>query len=346
MSRKYPMAFVVEPGKIDFQDYLLPELGEDEVQVNVKVVSLCGSDLHIFKGLHPSARLPVPVGHEISGQVEAVGASVRSVRPGDRVTIEPVITCGHCYFCQRGQHHLCSNISFLYRQGHGGLTPHLVVKEKWTHILPDNLSFAEGSLIEPAAVALHAVRNSRIDSGESSAIFGGGPIGLLILQILRASAAGEIFVVDIQNARLEAARKFGADQVFNNLDLDSVHEIMNHTSGLGVDRSFEAVGIQLTLVQALQALKKGGTAVLVGLFEIPEACIPANLFIQKEITLSGTQAYFWDFQRVLQLCSRGKLDLKGMITHEFPLSQAQLAFETLLNPDSGAVKVAVNVNGG
>lgn len=343
MTNTRPMAIATEPGKIEFEDRPLPELGPHDVQLTVKAVSICGSDLHIFKGRHPTAPLPVPVGHEIAGKVTAVGEHVTRRKIGDRVAVEPVIACGECYFCQRGDYHLCTNISFQYRVGQGGFTPVFVAQEPWLHRLPENISYAEGALLEPLSVAVHAVRKSGIGLGDSCAIFGAGPIGLMILNVLNALGCGDTFVVDIADHRLDKAIELGATKTFNNLSTDAVEAIFEATDHLGAAYTFEAVGIETTLVQTLQALKKGGTAVLVGLFEDPQVSIPANIFVQKEITLSGSQGYNWDFQTAIQLIESGHIDLKPMITHEFPLESVQEAFDLLTDRDSKPVKVVVTL---
>ncbi len=339
-----PMAIVTQPGVIEFQERPLPDLSPHDVRVKVKAVSICGSDMHIFKGKHPAASLPVPVGHEISGVVDRIGGKVTKLKTGDRVAIEPVITCSTCHFCRRGQYHLCTQISFQYRVGQGGFTPYFVVSEEWAHRLPDNISFAEGALVEPLSVAVHAVVKSGIGLGDTSAIFGAGAIGLTLLPLIRISGGGDAFVVDVQDQRLRKASELGATDVLNNLSGDVLPKIIERTGGLGVDFAFEAVGLEVTLVQSLQALKKGGTSVLVGLFEQPEINIPANIFVQKEIELLGSQGYCWDFQTALTLLEGGQINLKSMITHEFPLAQLQDAFDTLLDPQSGAIKVVINVD--
>ncbi|MGD9091956.1 MAG: alcohol dehydrogenase catalytic domain-containing protein [Anaerolineales bacterium] len=344
MPKTRPMAIVTAPGKIEFQDRPLPTLERDEVQIKVKAVSICGSDLHIYKGAHPAAPLPVPAGHEIAGEVEKVGADVREVKPGDRVAVEPVITCEQCYFCQRGEYSLCQNISFQYRVGQGGFTPHFIAPEKWVHPLPSGLSYSEGALVEPLSVALHAIKKSNLSVGDSCAIFGAGAIGLLLLMLLKTTGGGDVFMVDIQDYRLRKARELGATAVFNNREGNIVEQIIDRSGGLGVDRTFEAVGINLTLVQALQALKKGGMAILLGLFETPEASIPANIFVQKEITLTGSQGYCWDFQGALKLLADKRVDLKPLITHQLPLGQVQDAFDLLTDPQNEAIKVVVTVD--
>jgi len=339
-----PMAIVTSPGKIEFQDCPLPPLGPDEVQIKVKAVAICGSDLHIFKGLHPAAPLPVPAGHEIAGEVEKVGNSVSKLKPGDRVTIEPVIVCGECYFCQRGEYNLCQNISFQYRNGQGGFTPIFIAQEKWVHSLPANISYGEGALVEPLSVALHAIKKSNMGVGDNCAIFGAGAIGLLLLKLFKTTGGGDAFVVDVQDHRLNKALDLGATAVFNNLQGNIVEQIVLLSGGLGVDKAYEAVGINLTLIQALQTLKKGGTAILLGLFETQEVSIPANIFVQKEISLTGSQGYCWDFQGALKLLADKRVLLKPLITHQVPFAQVQDAFDLLLDPRNEAIKVVVNVD--
>lgn len=345
MPKTRPMAIVTGPGVIEFEDRLLPEPGPEEVQIKVKAVSICGSDLHIFKGAHPAAPLPVPAGHEISGVVEVTGERVSKVKVGDRVAVEPVIVCETCYFCQRGQYSLCQNISFQYRKGQGGFTPHFVTNQKWVHPLPDDLSFAEGALVEPLSVALHAIKKSNLTVGDSSTIFGAGAIGLLLLMLIKTTGGGDVYMVDVQDHRLKKALDLGATKVFNNAEGNIVQKIIKQSGGLGVERAFEAVGIELTLIQALQTLKKGGAAILLGLFETPEVTIPANIFVQKEISLTGSQGYCWDFQGALRLLADKRVDLKPLITHQVPFAQVQNAFNLLMEPKNEAIKVIVNVDG-
>jgi 2-desacetyl-2-hydroxyethyl bacteriochlorophyllide A dehydrogenase len=342
MNKTRPMAFVTQPGIVEIWEKPIPFLGDLDVLIKVKASALCGSDLHIFKGKHPAVSLPIPVGHEIAGVVAEVGVGVTKVKQGDHVTVEPVIVCGECHYCQRGDYHLCANISFQYRQGQGGLTTDFVAPERWVHRLPKRLPLPAGALIEPLAVAVHAVGLANLNIGGSVAIFGAGAIGLLILQVARAAGAGEVYITDIRESRLDAALKFGAAKAFNSSKCNPVEEILKLTNGIGVQCAFEAVGLEITLNQVLQVLKKGGGAVLVGLFENKNVALPANVFVQKEISLTGSQGYHWDFQRGIELIQQGKIDLEKMITHEFHLEQIQQAFETLLNPDKGAIKVVMS----
>jgi 2-desacetyl-2-hydroxyethyl bacteriochlorophyllide A dehydrogenase len=342
-AKTRPMVYVVEPGRLEIREVPLPELGAKDVHIRVRAATICGSDLHLFKGKHPAVELPTPVGHELAGEVVAVGPEVKQNRPGDRVAVEPVIACGECIYCLRGQYHLCVDISFQYRRGQGSFTTDFIAPERWVHILPEAASFAEGALLEPLAVALHAQAKSGLQVGDRSLIFGAGAIGLLILQAVRLAGGGETWVVDVNDYRLQMAAHFGATQVWNNLTIDLLQEVIQRTRGLGVDRTFEAIGLQTTLVQALQALRKGGQAVLVGLFEQTAIEIPANIFVQREIGLTGSQGYCWDFQTGIELLAQERIDLQGLITHEYGLEDIQVAFDSLMDRGNRAMKVVVKV---
>ncbi|OGP88986.1 MAG: hypothetical protein A2156_04900 [Deltaproteobacteria bacterium RBG_16_48_10] len=341
MDKTYPMAFVTAPGRVEFRERKLPKLSPHDVLMKVKATSICGSDLHIFKGKHPAAPLPVAIGHEVSGEVLSLGKEVFKVKEGDRVVVEPVIVCGECYFCRRGEYHLCLNISFQYRRGQGGFAPYFIARENWVHLLPQTVSFDEGSLVEPLSVAIHAVKKGNLQFGQSVAIFGAGAVGLLVLILSRLSGAGEIFVVDVQEHRLKKAKKLGAFETLHNSRGNAVEKILEKTSQMGVDRSFEAVGLEGTLVQSLKVLKKGGTSILLGIFENPEMKIPANIFVQREISLMGSQGYCWDFQTALKMLEGRKIRLKEIISHVLPLSSLQQAFEVLMDPKGGAIKVII-----
>jgi threonine dehydrogenase-like Zn-dependent dehydrogenase len=312
--------------------------------IKVRAAAICGSDLHIFKGNHPFAALPVAVGHEIAGQVLETGKEVKKVKEDDRVAVEPVIVDGDCDFCRRGDYHLCENISFQYRQGQGGFTQFFIADEKWLHKLPKFLPYEQGALLEPLSVAVHAVKKAQLEIGDRCAIFGDGAIGLLILLAAKHSGVRDTYVVGLQQHRLELAGEFGATAVINNFRQDAVGIIGEYTSQSGVEVAFEAVGIETTLVQSLKVLKKGGSAVLVGIFEQPEIRIPANLFIQKEINLIGSQGYNWDFQTALTLVEGKDLPIGKLITHRLPLESLQEGFELLMDPKKKAVKVVIMID--
>ena len=263
---------------------------------------------------------------------------------GDRVAVEPVVTCGECYFCLRGEYHLCQNIRYQYSAGQGGFTPYFVAPERWLHRLPDSISYEEGSLLEPLAVAVHAARKADLGLGRSAAIFGAGGIGLFLLQAVKAAGCGKVVISDLLEHRLKTALTLGASLVVNAGQEDPVERIFKETGGLGVDRSFEAVGLEKTFQQSAQALKKGGICVLIGLFEDPlNVHFPVNLFVQREIQIRGCRGYCWDFQAGLELIKAGQVQLKPLISHQLPLSDLPKAFDILLDPQSKANKVVIQI---
>lgn len=344
MGGTFPMAFVTAPGRIEFQERKLPELGNRSVLLKVRAASICGSDLHIFRGKHPGAPLPVALGHEVAGEVLEIGKDVTRVREGDRVVMEPVISCGKCVFCRSGQYNHCPQLSRPHRKGQGGFTPFLVITEEWTHKLPPGISFEIGALAEPLAVAVHAMKRGRARLGQSAAIFGAGAIGLLILHLANVAGIAPTFVVDVRDFRLEKAREFGASYAISASRQEAVGFIHERTDGLGVDRAFEAVGSKETLVDSMKVLKHGGTGIVVGIFEESEIPIPANVMTSREISLVGSRGYCWDFEEALAFLERGAAKLEEIITHRMPMTELQQAFELLSNPKAEAIKVVIQVS--
>jgi threonine dehydrogenase-like Zn-dependent dehydrogenase len=338
------MAVITAPRTIDFQERPMPVLADHDVLIRVKAAAICGSDLHLFRGKHPSVSLPSAVGHELAGVVEAVGGAVSSVQKGNRVAVEPLIVCGTCEFCRAGRYNLCTRFSVHYRQGQGAFAPYFVTKETWLHVLPDNVSFEEGALVEPLAVAVHAVEKAGVSFGTTAAIFGDGAIGLFTLMLLKAAGGGATFLVGLQASRLAKAKTLGASEVYDNAQGDPVEAIVHRTDGMGTDVSFEAVGRQEPLMQALRVLKKGGTTVVLGIFQDPDVTVNPNIFIQKEIALVGSQGYCRDFPKALALLRELKIPATTLITHVLPLESLEEGFRLLQDPDAGAVKVVVQID--
>ncbi len=344
MMAMYPMAFIPEPGKIEFRDMVLRDPKPNEVMIKVRNAAICGSDLHLFKGKHPSASLPSAVGHELAGEVSRVGSEVSGIKEGDRVTVEPVINCGNCYFCQRGDYHLCANISFQYRQGQGAFSEYFYAPAHRVYKLPSNVSFEEGTLIEPLSVALHAVRKSGIRIGQSSAVIGAGAIGLLVSMLVHNLSGIKPFIADINEFRVQKAVDLGAYGVFTRRGEDLVDIVISHSDKLGVDHAFEAVGMEATLVQALQSVKKGGKVTLLGIFEEQFPKLPVNLFVQREISLTGSQGYAWDFQDSINLVDQGRIKPSELITTRLTMDQLQKGFELLTQPGNNQIKVILKNN--
>jgi 2-desacetyl-2-hydroxyethyl bacteriochlorophyllide A dehydrogenase len=333
------MTVLQTPGLAQLVERDVPEPGATQVVIAIKACSICGSDLHIYKGKHPSAPLPVSLGHELAGDVIRIGSKVNSVRTGDRVTVEPVIACGACPPCQKGEYGYCDNLSYHYRQGQGAMADYFVVDQRYVYKLPVGMSYEAGALIEPLAVAVHAIKRAKIGVGDKVAIIGVGPIGILVSAACKAAGAREIIVADLANVRLEMAAAMGATRTVNSSQESVVDVVRELTGGRGIGRSFECVGSEKTFEQSMRCLCKGGIATIVGIFEQPTIQIPVTLFVSQEITVQGAQGYCWDFETALALSS--VIDLGRLVSHVFPLDEVDKALKVALNREEKPVKVVL-----
>ena len=331
---------VYEPFQVRFLQRELGPLAPDEVLVKVRASAICGSDLHIARGLHPSAPLPVTIGHEFAGGVAAVGSAVTAVQVGRRVTVEPCIVCGKCEACRHGDYGYCEHISFTYRNGDGAMADYVVVKEPYVYELPDYLTYNTGALIEPLSVATHAVRRADVKLGETVLIIGAGAIGMMVAAMCRRSGAAQVIIADFSDSRLDMALQVGATAAVNSGKTDLEQEVARLTRGKGVDKSFECVGRESCFNQAIMTLRRNGTATIVGIYEKPQVQFAASRLVTHEIHIQGAQGYCWDFP--IAIAAARDLPMEKFITHTFPLDELQQALNTALDPKSGSIKVLVN----
>ncbi len=336
---KNRMAMVHVAGAVDLVERDVPRPKETQVVIAIKASSICGGDLHIYKGKHPSAPLPMALGHELAGEVISTGSKVDLVAVGDRVTVEPVIACDQCPPCRRGEYGYCDNLSFHYRQGQGALADYFLADQRYVYKLPVHLSYEAGAMIEPLAVAVHAAKRAKIGLGDKVAIIGAGPIGLLVTAVCRAAGAHEIIVSDIADARLETASLMGATKTLNSRKESVVDVVRQQTGGRGIGRTFECAGTEETFVQSMQCLCKGGFATIVGIFEQPAIRIPVTMFVSQEITVQGSQGYCWDFETALELTN--VIDLRRLVSHVFTLADVDKALKAALDPKEKPVKVVL-----
>lgn len=340
---KNHIAEVREPFKVCIEERELREMGDDEAIVEVRSSSICGSDLHIFKGKHPAVKLPVTIGHEFSGVVVKTGRNSSGFKPGDRVVLEPIINCGRCEACRSGNYGLCENASFSYRVGDGAMADYVVCRTAHLFKLDDSMSFDIGALIEPLAVSNRAVKRSGAGAGNSVIIFGAGPIGLFITAILSHKGVQNITVVDFSPKRLEAAAMLGALHTINP-SVSDLQKAITENDPKGFDTAFEVVGKEATFNNALKSLKVDGTLVQVGIYEDPNITFDASILINKQIRIVGTQGYNNDFDEVIEIAS--KLNLEPLITHVYPLEKLQEALECNLNSTkTNAIKVLIHPRG-
>lgn len=332
---------VESPGKIILKRLSLGDPEPHQVLIQTHVCGICGSDLHIFKGKHPGAPLPAGVGHEFSGVVRQVGSAMRRVQMGDRVCVNPLLSCGRCAACRRGTPQRCAQMTFIHRVGGSGFAEYVLRDEDWVYPLPESLSFEEGTMIEPLAIALHAVNQAPLAAGSRVAIFGVGPIGLLVLQVARITGAGQVYAVDLQDHRLDMARRLGADAAINGRREDPVAAIREVTEGQGVDAAFDCVGHAEPLRNALACLRKGGTAVAVGIYEEPQVTLDMMQIVGRELRLAGMIGYAYEFDEALRLAVARRVDLKPLISRVMAPAELQQAFDLLVSPQARECKVLV-----
>jgi len=317
-----------------------PKATKGKVKIKVEWCGICGSDLHEYTAgpifipghePHPitGEQAPVVMGHEFSGQVVEIGEGVTNVKVGDRVVVEPIYACGECAACKQGKYNLCSTMGFLgLAGGGGGFSEYVAAEDYMVHKIPDTVSYEQGALVEPSAVALHAIRQSSLKVGDKAAVFGAGPIGLLVIEALKASGASEIYAVELSEERKKKAAELGAI-VIDPSQYDVVKEIHNRTNG-GVDVAYEVTGVPVVLNQAIEAAKIGGELMIVSIFE-KEAPIKPNRIVTMERTIKGIIGYRDVFPAVIRLMEQGYFPADKLVTKRIPLDEVvEHGFEALL----------------
>ena len=316
------------PGLIEVHDVPTPAPGAGEALVRVAFCGVCGSDLHRFRGDLPL--ISVTPGHEISGIVDSVAPGVTAVAPGDRVCVEPLVPCGDCRYCRTGHHQLCAHAHYLAGDVDGGFAEFVIVPATMLHRLPDSMPLEQAALMEPLAVAVHAVRQGGVGPGSSVCVLGAGTIGLLVLQAARANGAGQVLITAKHAHQAEVATSLGADGVIV-ADADVTAEVGRLTDGEGVDCVVETVGGHApTPALAMDIARKRGSVVIVGGFAAPQP-VDFRQMVMKELHIVGSHTYDYgpnmqrDFEVALGLVASGRVQLESL--HAAHVSARQ-AFRT------------------
>ncbi len=341
-------AAVLHPeGGLEIEERPVPEPGPEEVLVAPRLVGICGSDLHYYKeGRIGDWRVLEPhvLGHEFAGVVEAVGPDTDTVAVGTPVAVEPILPCWNCEVCRRGTYNLCGSIRFTGSpHTDGALQESVVVPARGLHPLPGGMPFGLGALVEPTSIAVHAVRRSGLQPGETVTIIGAGPIGLLILSVCRAYGAAAVHITDIDPGRLRIAEALGATRAVDVRGMDP-DQIRQGTDRGGTDITFEAVGSPGTLETAMHLVRPSGRVVAVGV-NIQEH-IPFNMMLAQSREATVIPIYLGRdaFPEAIDLLASERIPGDRLISHRFPLEQATEAMDTALNAGAGAVKVMIEVN--
>ena len=348
MNGSMRVAIMEGIGKMGFTQRPIPTPKEDEVLVKLEYVGICGSDMHYYETgaigdfvVEP----PFVLGHEPGGTVVEVGSKVTHLKVGDRVALEPGKTCGHCRYCREGKYNLCPDVVFFATPPVDGVFQEYVAHEAdLCFKLPDNVSTLEGALIEPLAVGFHAAIQGDAHLGQKAVVMGAGCIGLVSLMALKARGVQEVYVVDVMDKRLDKALELGATAVINGKREDVVARLNQLTGGLGTDLAIDTAGSEFTVRQAIMAAAKGSTIVLVGYSRTGEMNMPTDFILNKELTLKSVFRYRHIYPIAIEAVASGKVNLKGIVSNIFPLSDIQNAMDESIRNKADIVKSVIKID--
>ena len=333
------------PRRLHLEERPVPALGKAEVLVRVEAVGVCGSDVHYYRDGRIGDRVvtqPLVLGHEFAGEVADVGVAVEGWQPGDRVAVDPTVPCGRCHFCRQGLIHICPQVDFCGTPPtDGGYAEFFVARPENLHRLPEGVSFVEGAMVEPLAVATHAVNLSRIAPGETAVVLGAGCIGLTVLQVARDRGARVVLVSEPLPARRELARRLGAENVADPGGCDPVGRASELTDGLGPEVVFECAGSLETPQQAIDMCRPGGRVIWIGI--PPGDTIPLSIHgaRRKELTVLMERRFLATYPQAIELVAGGRVDLSSLVTHRFGLAETEAAFALVETYGDGVVKVLI-----
>jgi 2-desacetyl-2-hydroxyethyl bacteriochlorophyllide A dehydrogenase len=335
-----------------------PQVGPDDVLIAPSYAGICGTDLHIYRGeFHNRVQYPAVLGHEFGGQILEVGQNVKGFKRGDRVTVDPIISCHECPACLTGHPNACRKLALLGVEYDGGFGQYVVAPASHVFALPDNFDMQYVSMVEMYGLACHVLGRGMVQPGESVAILGAGKLGLAVMDVLchtRSAPSGEgvanpVIAVDLQPFRLETARKLGAQVAINLEDEDPVERVMEITGGLGVDCVIECVGHfhevpgrEAPIAQAVQMIRSAGRVVIAGLGE-QLSPVHFKTLVLKEAQIIASRVTLGEFPRAISLMSRGVLHPELLVTHRMSLSEVTGAFERVDQDAPDTIKVVLDI---
>lgn len=332
--------------KFEYTDVPDPKIEDaHDMLVKVKASAICGSDVHGFDGSTGRRKPPVVMGHEAAGEVVETGGAVSAFKKGDRITFDSTIYCGECYYCRNGQVNLCDHRMVLgvscdeYRR-YGTFAEYVIVPDRISVHLPAGLSYEEAAVTEPAGVAAHALHITPVGLNDTIAVVGTGLIGLLLIQILKASQSGIVIALDTDPSRRDVSLSLGADYALDPADSGANAKIGELTGDRGVDRAFEAVGATAPIKTAISIVRKGGSVTLIGNVS-PQVEIPLQSVVTRQISLLGSCAISGEYPIALDLMARGKINVKPLISATAPLSDGQIWMEKLYKREGNLLKVVL-----
>jgi len=336
-------AELIAPHTFQLAEMAIENPGPGEVQVRVEAVGVCGSDLHAYaEGAVGDAGnvYPMVLGHEPAGTIMRTGPGVTGLAPGDRGALEPALYCYHCEFCMRGQHNVCANIKFLSSPRHPGFFRELINLPASNFIpIPAKMSASQATLIEPLAVAVHSLNLASIQRGETVAVIGAGPIGLLTIAALKAAGAGRIWAVEPVAHRRELARKIGADVALQ--PAEATHEIFGGTGQRGVDCAIDCAAREDTTNQAVQVVRNAGRVALTGIHSERLVPLEGSTMRRKELVIFNVRRSNHESHAALELLTAHPDWFAPMLTHTREMDRVGEAFVIASEYKDGVGKMII-----
>jgi L-iditol 2-dehydrogenase len=307
-------------------------------------IGVCGSDIHVYHGKHPYTKYPVVQGHEVSGEITRIGAMVKGLAVGDRVTIQPQVVCGKCLPCRGGNYHICDDLKVMGFQTTGTASEYFAVDAAKVLKLPADMSFDYGAMVEPMAVAVHALGRSGMDiKGKKILVLGAGPIGNLVAQTAKGLGAEAVMITDLSDFRLGIAKECGIDFCVNTGKTDLTESILKHFGPDKADLILECVGVNPTMTQAVTNARKGSDIIVVGVFG-EKASVDFGLVQDRELRMIGTLMYREpDYIKAIELIGKGHINLKALITNHFAFADYLKAYEYIEATRDRCMKVMIDV---
>ncbi|MGQ9801868.1 MAG: zinc-dependent alcohol dehydrogenase [Candidatus Saccharicenans sp.] len=334
-------AILEQPQKIIFREVDKPVISDREVLIEVQRIGICGSDIKAYYGKHPYIKCPIVQGHEFSGVVAARGRKVTGLRINDKVTVRPQIVCGHCYPCKRGDYNICQNLKVIGCQAEGAAQEYLKVDKNLVVKLPEKMSFEEGAMVEPVAVAVHALGKASRVRGRKILVLGAGTIGNLTAQVARALGARSVMITDLSSYRLKIARECRIDHMVDVSKTNLFEQLEKSFGPAGADLILECVGAGSTINQAIEVARKGSEIIVVGVFD-EKPGIDIGLVQDKELKLLGSLMYkAEDYQTAIRLISSRKIRLKPLMSRTFSFEDYPEAYHFLEKSGDRVMKVFI-----
>ena len=331
------------PGEIIFREIENPIPAAGEVVVKIMRIGVCGSDIHVWHGKHPFTSYPVTQGHEVSGEITALGEGVTGLSVGQKVTIQPQVVCGKCYPCRHGKYNLCEELKVMGFQTTGVASEYFAVDAAKVTPLPESMSFDEGAMIEPLAVAVHAVRKFGDMQGMRVAVLVAGPIGILVAQAAKGMGAESVLITDVSDVRLEKAKECGVDFCVNTKSVNFGAALVEAFGPDKADVIYDCAGNDVTMGQAIQYARKGSTIILVAVFA-GLAKVDLAVLNDHELDLNTTMMYRnEDYLEAIELVRAEKVHLKPLISKHFAFCNYAEAYRYIDANRETTMKVLIDV---